>query len=306
MNLRKTKHIKLDKPQHIEAGSELWIHLAPIGQWPQWDDDGNKIIQDVSEETIENMMRAFDSPILVDTDHSSEEGGSTRAMAWITQLAQEEGVGLRGKMEFTEDGAKLVSNGEYRFVSPVWVVDDKGRPLELRSVALTNRPNLPVRAIGNSQKVVNNNDAKKENNNMLTKLIEILGLAPEATEEEIVAAVTSLKEQVADFVEKEAEAEAEAFAAENEDKVEDKEALKNAFRKNPELARSILANCKKAVVNTAPAKPVASKVCNSKGAKEPNLPIATPIEVKGNTPEERCNYMLKNASLFNKINKEDE
>lgn len=300
MNLRKTKHIKLDNPQHIEAGSELWIHLAPIGKWPQWDDEGNKVIQDVSIKTIENMMAAFDNPVLVDCDHTSEEGGSTKAMAWITQLAHEEGVGLRGKMEFTEDGAKLVSNGEYRYVSPVWIIDNDGCPTRLVSVALTNRPNLPVRAIGNSQKtVVNNNNAKEGNKIMLTKLIELLGLASEATEEEIVAAVTSLKEQVADFVEKEAEAEAEAFAAENEDKVEDKEALKNAFRKDPELARSILANCKKAVVNAAPAKITepAKPVCNAAAAKKPVMSVKNSLAGKG--AHAIVAEMEKNPAAFN-------
>lgn len=299
MNLRKTKHIKLDNPQHIEAGSELWIHLAPIGKWPQWDDEGNKVIQDVSVKTIENMMAAFDNPVLVDCDHTSEKDGSTRAMAWITQLAHEEGVGLRGKMEFTEDGAKLVSNGEYRYVSPVWIIDNDGCPTRLVSVALTNRPNLPVRAIGNSQKTVVNNNAKEGNKIMLTKLIELLGLAPEATEEEIVAAVTSLKEQVADFVEKEAEAEAEAFAAENEDKVEDKEALKNAFKTNPELARSILANCKKAVVNAAPAKITepAKPVCNAAAAKKPVMSIKNSLAGKG--AHAIVAEMEKNPAAFN-------
>lgn len=302
MNLRKTKHIKLDNPQHIEAGSELWIHLAPIGKWPQWDDEGNKVIQDVSVKTIENMMAAFDNPVLVDCDHTSEEGGSTKAMAWITQLAHEEGVGLRGKMEFTEDGAKLVSNGEYRYVSPVWIIDNDGCPTRLVSVALTNRPNLPVRAIGNSQKtVVNNNNAKEENKIMLTKLIELLGLAPEATEEDVIAGVTELQTRIAEFEAREAEAEAEAFAAENEDMVEDKEALKNAFKMNPELARSILANCKKAVVNAAPAKPVitepAKPVCNAAAAKKPVMSIKNSLAGKG--AHAIVAEMEKNPAAFN-------
>ena len=300
MNLRKTKHIKLDNPQHIEAGSELWIHLAPIGKWPQWDDEGNKVIQDVSVKTIENMMAAFDNPVLVDCDHTSEEGGSTKAMAWITQLAHEEGVGLRGKMEFTEDGAKLVSNGEYRYVSPVWIIDNDGCPTRLVSVALTNRPNLPVRAIGNSQKtVVNNNNAKEENKIMLTKLIELLGLAPEATEEDVIAGVTELQTRIAEFEAKEAEAEAEAFAAENEDKVEDKEALKNAFKTNPELARSILANCKKAVVNAAPAKITepAKPVCNAAAAKKPVMSIKNSLAGKG--AHALVAEMEKNPAAFN-------
>lgn len=302
MNLRKTKHIKLDNPQHIEAGSELWIHLAPVGKWPQWDDEGNKVIQDVSVKTIENMMAAFDNPVLVDCDHTSEEGGSTKAMAWITQLAHEEGVGLRGKMEFTEDGAKLVSNGEYRYVSPVWIIDNDGCPTRLVSVALTNRPNLPVRAIGNSQKtVVNNNNAKEENKIMLTKLIELLGLAPEATEEDVIAGVTELQTRIAEFEAKEAEAEAEAFAAENEDMVEDREELKNAFRANPTLARAILANCKKAVVNAAPAKPVitepAKPVCNAAAAKKPVMSIKNSLAGKG--AHAIVAEMEKNPAAFN-------
>lgn len=304
MNLRKTKNIKLDIPQNIEAGSELWIHLAPIGKWPQWDDEGNKIIQDVSVKTIENMMNAFDSPILVDCDHTSEEGGSTKAMAWITQLAHEEGVGLRGKMEFTEDGAKLVSNGEYRYVSPVWIIDNDGCPTRLVSVALTNRPNLPVRAIGNSQKTVVNNNAKEGNKIMLTKLIELLGLAPEATEEDVIAGVTALQTRIAEFETKEAEAEAEAFAAENEDMVEDREELKNAYRSNPALARAILANCKKAVVNAAPAKPTTTviaepkkTVCNAAAAQKPVMSVKNSLAGKG--AHAIVAEMEKNPAAFN-------
>lgn len=301
---------ELNIPDNVQCGDKMLVHIAPFGDFAQYNAKGDKVIQHINDVTINKLIQSFEKPVLVDVDHkSTEHRGETKAYAWITGLEKTDD-GLRGTMQFTECGAEAVANGEYRFLSPVWRVDKDGNPFELISVALTNTPNLPLNSIGNSKieepvEPTNNKESK------MTKIINALGLAEDADEDAIVNAIGALKERISKHEADKKNAEAEDFAAKNCGKVKDKEALKNAYLENPELTMAILGNCKEDEPKSEPtkakdvAKPIADKVCNSKDAKEPEDALSVSLEVKGNTPEERCEYMLKNASLFNKTIKED-
>ncbi len=57
--------------------------------------------------------------------------------------------GLWGKVKWSKSGEEAVSNGEYKFISPVWkrsaceaLGNQRVRPLELDSAAITNCPNI--------------------------------------------------------------------------------------------------------------------------------------------------------------------
>ena len=67
----------------------------------------------------------------------------------MTALRSDPGLGPVGVFRLTEAGAEAVNSREYRFVSVCWFLGDDGRPFKLDSVALTNRPNLPVRPVLN-------------------------------------------------------------------------------------------------------------------------------------------------------------
>ena len=115
----------------------------------------------------------------------------------------------------------------------------------------------------------------------MEKLKEILGLAPDAADEEVEAAVKGLKER-ADALEAQAkEAEAARFAAENSDKC-DEEALKNAYLQSPEVAKALVANMK---APKAPEQP--QTILNSKAA--PAAPGSGLAACK--SPEERIAYL---------------
>ena len=48
--------------------------------------------------------------------------------------------GLFGKLKLTKWGKELISGREYRYVSPTFGLDENGRPVDLYSIAATNKP----------------------------------------------------------------------------------------------------------------------------------------------------------------------
>lgn len=146
-------------PEKINPGDELEVQLAPIGEWPNViEKDGKQIevTQRVTPAAVSRLVANFAGEVLVDLDHESI-GGGTEAAAWVTGLRADPEKGLVGTFRFTDKGAEAVSNRRYRFVSVAWILDEGGEPCRLDSVALTNRPNLPVRPILNRKPPVRNN-----------------------------------------------------------------------------------------------------------------------------------------------------
>jgi hypothetical protein len=98
--------------------------------------------------------------------------------------------GLSIRQALTEEGGKLVANGRDR-ISPNWWVRDTGEkkngmpifePIAIKSVGLVDKPNIPNLSLVNSA----------ENDPMKELLIKLLALANEATEAQVVEAVTAL------------------------------------------------------------------------------------------------------------------
>lgn len=83
----------------------------------------------------------------------------------------------------------------------------------------------------------------------MEELKKLLGLAPDADDAAVLAAVQAIQAELAASKEAALNSEAEAFADENKDRFEDREALKNSYKADPELAKAIVKNMK------APAKP---------------------------------------------------
>lgn len=238
---------------NLAAGSTLGVQLSPFGEFTLH--DGGKMsgqVQHCTRAAFEAMVanwKAAGSPeILVDVDHKSATGVSTEAAAWAKNLRVED-CGLCADFELTPRGRDLIGGRQYRFVSPGWTLAKDGTPLALCSVGLTNTPNLPVKP------VVNAGDAggrdpddpnnTKETNTMDIKVIAAaLGLPETATEEEVLAAVKAQKEANDAAKEAAEDAKAEAFA-ENAVKsgkiaANAKDAVKKAFRSNPEVAEQML------------------------------------------------------------------
>lgn len=250
---------RIGLPRDLFAGEALEVQLSPYGRFPNVTDDGERIVQVCDRAAFERVVANFAEELLVDFEHDSELGGPTTAAAWVQKVFIDEEMGLMAVFKLTDLGAEAVTQRRLRFLSPVWTLDEAMRPERLISVGLTNKPNLPVRPLLNRAPGLRNVEDKGQNT-MKEQLIALLGLAAEASDEEVIAAVQALKQENDAYAEAALNAEAEAVADENADRLANREAFKALYVKNRDAAKALLATLKPST--KAP-------VCNRAVAKTP-------------------------------------
>ncbi|MBO7309582.1 MAG: hypothetical protein J6V38_08135 [Kiritimatiellae bacterium] len=242
------------------------VQICPIGDFPNGDRN-----QHCTLEALENVVAKWkedgEKEVLVDFEHNSEAGGTsdTSAAAWVSNLRADKERGLVGDFKLTDLGAEAISNRRLRFLSVAWLVNKETRePMVIRSIALTNKPNIPVAPVLNRETngVINVEEKKGPT---MDKLKEALGLSADATEEDILAAVkegleakTKVAELEANAEKAKLEAEAEDFAEKNKAKC-DKAVLKAQFIANKEVAVALVAGIPAAKVETVVNKAEAKK-----------------------------------------------
>lgn len=119
----------------------------------------------------------------VDIEHALIKDGAAPAAGWIGELFARDGA-VWGKVEWTEIGANAIQGKTYRGLSPVFLHDAAGRVVAFANAGLTNKRNLFLPAL--------NERASLQENSTVIKLAEILGLAKDATEDQIAACATQL------------------------------------------------------------------------------------------------------------------
>jgi phage I-like protein len=190
----------------FESGSaDDWVQLAPYGDFPHA--KGLQRVDRTAAETMANHFNRISSklsrlfagvPFYVghpDVPGMANEYTDRKAYGWVKGLEVRDD-GLYGKVEWSEPGKQLLANSHYKFLSPHWngepVSTEKGRkvyrPIELVSVGLTNNPNLPVNPLANETESAN------QPNTIMEKaiLIALLGMANEASDEQIKTKITGL------------------------------------------------------------------------------------------------------------------
>ena len=243
----------MDLKEELKTGDEIIIQIAPYGDFKAETVDKKPITERFDQQSFEKLINIWDGKdIRVDFDHQSEIGDNTQAAGWISKLYVDPEAGLFGTLTVSDAGAKALSGLDYRYVSPVFIFDDE-YPIKLKSVALTNRPRLDMPAVWNSmprdEKIVINECTEIGVNNSekqimeISKLIEILGLPAEATEDDILNAITEIKKMIE---EKDAKEEAPVEEA-------PKEEITNCGDKEKEVTNSAEVETEKTVVNFAEA-----------------------------------------------------
>ena len=129
----------------IDNGSIEQIHIAPIGEYYGSTKDGQPVKEKLDKEALQALADELNKgdDVLVDVDHSSERIGadrSTEAAGWLHKFIVDPMKGLFATLKLTKKGKELLENREYRYTSPVFELAEDGRPLSMRSVALTNMP----------------------------------------------------------------------------------------------------------------------------------------------------------------------
>ena len=287
-------------PDSVQCGDVLVaVQLCPFGDWPNGG-TVQKCDEVAFNKLVEKWRESGGREIICDFEHRFEDPSltsDTSAAAWITNLAVNKERGLVGDLKFTDAGAQAVTSRRLRFLSPVWTLDADGRPDRLRSVALTNKPAIPVACVLNRAPQPVNQPVEETKENPMDKLKELLGLAPEASEEEVVAAVTALQEQVAQANKEKEEAEAESFAEEHK-AVCNKESLKKAYLLNKEAAQELVAGLAKPEKPAAPVianKPTLASLGKTPALKATKSAADARAEMAALPPAERAKYFKEHA-----------
>ena len=178
------------------GGAPEWVELLPAG--PEvMGRDGRRWRLDDPEAVAAASLDGSDSKkreIPIDWEHATEikapQGEPAPAAGWITRLEVRQGA-LWGRVEWTERGREAVASREYRYLSPVFEYEKKGKRItRLLSAGLTNSPNLALSALNQQGQ----GDAAEEKMD-IKKILQALGLAEDATDEQAVTAVNTLIEE---------------------------------------------------------------------------------------------------------------
>lgn len=228
--------------REVKAGEIIEnVQICPVGDFPSVDRQ-----QHCTVEALQNVVKDWTArgskEILVDFEHNSESSApnsDTSAAAWVSNVRVDPERGLVGDFKLTDIGAEAISNRRLRFLSVSWFVNrETHEPIRITSIALTNKPNIPVAPVLNKEQPDTLTVEEKEN--PMDKIKEALGLAPEATEEDVLNAINAMVQKNKEQEQAALEKEAEDFAEQNSKKC-NKEVLKAQYLANKDVAKALVA-----------------------------------------------------------------
>lgn len=152
-------------------------------------------------QTVIANFKALERDLVFDYEHQTLKDVEAPASGWIKDL-EAAPDGLWARVEWTAKAREYIAAKEYRYFSPVVYPHKTSRIMSaLGSVALTNDP-----ATTGADPIVNKDNFETEEP-MREALIQLLGLDPAVTDDDLVAVIRSMKDKLG-----EAEAEIAAKA----------------------------------------------------------------------------------------------
>lgn len=175
----------------VAAGATR-IQLFPIGTWTGRNGLGPYTLTDRAhaQAVIDATNAAQASTdLMIDYDHQAvnapKVAGTAIAAGWVRQLhAQDDGIWA--DVEWTAKASSHLESREYRYASPYFLHDRAGRITRIINAALTNTPNFNLEAVAAS--VLTGDDMT-----LPAILVAALGLGADATAEQAVASINTLK-----------------------------------------------------------------------------------------------------------------
>ena len=270
----------------LKAGETIEaVQIAPFGEYKNRTTSGKEVTQICDKEAFQNIVKNFEKELIVDVEHKSELTDDSEAAGWLSNLRVDETRGLVGDIKVSAKGAKLLNGLNYRFGSPAFILDEVDRPEKLLSFALTNKPAMKdIEHVYNSETTIFSTDAQpaaetisdtekteQQDTIMNEELIKLLGLPEDATQEMVINSITKTIKELADIKQAEADkalnSEAEAFAADLPEEVRD--TVKNSYKENSELTKTIVNSLKDRLVSKS-----TEQVLNKEEAELPKISSA--------------------------------
>jgi len=188
------------KPEKDEHGL-WWVQVTPAGRF--YPSDGRELKVDgwyidaaIANKVIERFNKKR-TELVLDYEHQTlykeKNGQPAPAAGWFKQLQWREGKGLFAQVDLTSKATAEVEAKEYRYHSPVFTYDLLGNVVDVLMGALTNTPALE--GMDELTKVAATLFLQPEDTNVdefLKKLLSLLGLAEDATQEQILDAIGKL------------------------------------------------------------------------------------------------------------------
>ena len=180
---------------NVEGGAAPeWVELIPAGQQVVGR-DGRQWLNDRAADVVTATNARL--PLPLDWEHSTDNraplGLEAPAAAWIEEVEVRDGGAIWGRVEWTPRGRQQVEGKEYRFLSPGFDFDRAtGRIVRLVHAGLTNTPNLVLTALNREERL----DITREKEtplNLAERLREAFGLAADADDDAIIAAVNQAR-----------------------------------------------------------------------------------------------------------------
>lgn len=190
----------------LDSNSDGWFQLLPAGHFKAVDgrpydvDGGHWFLDEPTALALIADLKSRVNPTVIDYEHQTlladKNGQPAPASGWIKD-AQWRDSGLWIKADWTPRAQDYIKNGEYCYLSAVFPYDKQtGKPLSLHSAALVNRPGLDglnsvaLRSLHFPTLASQTEDSLMDRK----KLIAQLGLADDATDDQIFAALKQLQD----------------------------------------------------------------------------------------------------------------
>ena len=168
------------------------ILLIPSGSFEPRPHDGRPAWHNRDPDKVVAATRALQLDLPIDYEHqtaySRMNGQAAPAAGWIKEVFVRDGE-IWGKVEWTARAAAHIQAKEYRHISAVFHYDRNRTVTRLLNAGLTNDPALFMPALASAQ--IFNTETGDESDMNKDELKKALGLADDATDEQIQAAVTA-------------------------------------------------------------------------------------------------------------------
>lgn len=178
-----------------------WVHIFPgDGQVKGRDGRAWELI-DPAALVLAFQSGGIDLPI--DYEHQNDKpeaklNGPVPAAGWIKELEADDG-GVWGRVEWTATASEMIGRREYRFLSPSFLFHPKTRQIvKLKGAGLVHNPNLHLTALANQddqmtpETIPAKTPSKPAAPGRYARLADALKVSPDATEEEMIAALMVL------------------------------------------------------------------------------------------------------------------
>jgi phage I-like protein len=189
------------QPLDASQGAPEWVMLFPAGQ-VRGRSGREFVLTPAAARLAADAFAENGADLPVDLEHATQlkgaKGEPAPAVGWITAIDVRDGA-LWGRVDWTDDGRRMIEARAYRYLSPAFVITRAARAVvRLLGAGLTNQPDLRMPALARTDTIEPLDREPQELQEaeltaISTELAQALGLDADAAEADALAAIAALQ-----------------------------------------------------------------------------------------------------------------